>query len=194
MRLVLASASPRRRELLSGICSQFEVVPSEIDETLENGPTPEGVAELALRKARAVAARAGEAVVLAADTLVVLDGTALGKPADPEEARAMLRRLRGREHEVITGVAVVDSRTGREASLAVVSRVRMAAYSDATLDAYVASGAPLDKAGAYAIQDLGGALVERLAGSYANVVGLPVEETRRLLADFGVRVSSPDAP
>ena len=194
MRLVLASASPRRRELLSGICSQFEVVPSEIDETLEDGPTPEGVAELALRKARAVAARAGEAVVLAADTLVVLDGTALGKPADPEEARAMLRRLRGREHEVITGVAVVDSRTGREASLAVVSRVRMAAYSDATLDAYVASGAPLDKAGAYAIQDLGGALVERLAGSYANVVGLPVEETRRLLADFGVRVSSPDAP
>ena len=194
MRLILASASPRRRELLSGICSQFEVVPSEIDETLEDGPTPEGVAELALRKARAVAARAGEAVVLAADTLVVLDGTALGKPADPEEARAMLRRLRGREHEVITGVAVVDSRTGREASLAVVSRVRMAAYSDATLDAYVASGAPLDKAGAYAIQDLGGALVERLAGSYANVVGLPVEETRRLLADFGVRVSSPDAP
>ena len=194
MRLILASASPRRRELLSGICSQFEVVPSEIDETLEDGPTPEGVAELALRKARAVAARAGEAVVLAADTLVVLDGTALGKPADPEEARAMLRRLRGREHEVITGVAVVDSRTGREASLAVVSRVRMAAYSDATLDAYVASGAPLDKAGAYAIKDLGGALVERLAGSYANVVGLPVEETRRLLADFGVRVSSPDAP
>ena len=169
-------------------------MPSEIDETLEDGPTPEGVAELALRKARAVAARAGEAVILAADTLVVLDGTALGKPADPEAARAMLRRLRGREHEVITGVAVVDTRTGREASLAVVSRVRMAAYSDATLDAYVASGAPLDKAGAYAIQDLGGALVERLAGSYANVVGLPVEETRRLLADFGVRVSSPDVP
>jgi septum formation protein len=192
--LVLASASPRRRELLSGICSQFEVVPSEIDEALDGGPTPEAVAGLALRKARVVAARAGEAVVLAADTVVVLDGAALGKPADPEEARAMLRRLRGREHKVITGVAVVDSRTGREASLAVVSRVRMAVYSDTTLEGYVASGAPLDKAGAYAIQDLGGALVERLVGSYTNVVGLPVEETRRLLADFGVRVSSPDAP
>ena len=191
---MLASASPRRRELLSGICSQFEVVPSEIDEALDDGPTPEAVAGLALRKARVVAARAGEAVVLAADTVVVLDGAALGKPADPEEARAMLRRLRGREHKVITGVAVVDTRTGREATRAVASRVRMAAYSDATLDSYVASGAPLDKAGAYAIQDLGGALVENFAGSYTNVVGLPVEETRGLLAELGVPVSEPAGP
>jgi septum formation protein len=194
MRLVLASASPRRRELLSGISPQFEVVPSAIEETLEGGPAPAAVARLALRKARAVAARAVEAVVVAADTVVVLDGTALGKPADAREARAMLRRLRGREHEVITGVAVVDSRTGREASISVVSQVRMAGYSDATLEAYVATGAPLDKAGAYAIQDLGGALVERLAGSYTNVVGLPVEETRRLLAEFGVPVSEPAGP
>jgi septum formation protein len=194
VRVVLASASPRRRELLRQICPEFEVVPSEIVETLPGGPTPEAVARLALAKARAVAARARGAVVLAADTLVVLAGDALGKPAGPEEARAMLRRLRGREHEVITGVAVVDTRTGREAARAVVSRVRMASYSDATLDAYVASGAPLDKAGAYAIQDLGGALVERLAGSYTNVVGLPVEETRRLLAEFGVPVSAPAGP
>jgi len=194
VRLVLASASPRRRELLRSIAPQFEVVPSEIEETLEDGPAPVAVARLALRKARAVAARVREAVVLAADTVVILDGAALGKPADAREARAMLRRLRGREHEVITGVAVLDSRTGREASTSVVSRVRMAAYSDATLEAYVATGAPLDKAGAYAIQDLGGALVERLAGSYTNVVGLPVEETRWLLAEFGVPVSAPAEP
>ncbi|OLB07029.1 MAG: septum formation protein Maf [Candidatus Rokubacteria bacterium 13_2_20CM_69_15_1] len=194
MRLVLASASPRRRELLRSIAPQFEVVPSEIEETLEDAPAPVAVARLALRKARAVAARVREAVVLAADTVVILDGAALGKPADAREARAMLRRLRGREHEVITGVAVLDSRTGREASTSVVSRVRMAAYSDATLEAYVATGAPLDKAGAYAIQDLGGALVERLAGSYTNVVGLPVEETRWLLAEFGVPVSAPAEP
>jgi len=194
VRLVLASASPRRRELLKSIAPQFEVVPSEIEETLEDGPAPVAVARLALRKARAVAARVREAVVLAADTVVILDGAALGKPADAREARAMLRRLRGREHEVITGVAVLDSRTGREASTSVVSRVRMAAYSDATLEAYVATGAPLDKAGAYAIQDLGGALVERLAGSYTNVVGLPVEETRWLLAEFGVPVSAPAEP
>ncbi len=170
------------------------MVPSEIEETLWGEPTPEAVAGLALRKARAVAVRAEGAVVLAADTLVVLDGVAFGKPAGPEEARAMLRRLCGREHEVITGVAVVDTRTGREATRAVVSRVRLAASPDATLDSYVASGAPLDKAGAYAIQDLGGALVERLAGSYTNVVGLPVEETRRLLAEFGVPVSEPAGP
>jgi len=194
VRLVLASASPRRRELLKSIAPQFEVVPSEIEETLEDAPAPVAVARLALRKARAVAARVREAVVLAADTVVILDGAALGKPADAREARAMLRRLRGREHEVITGVAVLDSRTGREASTSVVSRVRMAAYSDATLEAYVATGAPLDKAGAYAIQDLGGALVERLAGSYTNVVGLPVEETRWLLAKFGVPVSAPAEP
>src|SRR5207247_11359430 len=110
--LVLASASPRGRALLSGICSQFEVVPSEIDEALDDGPTPEAVAGLALRKARVVAARAGEAVVLAADTVVVLDGAALGKPADAEEARAMLRRLPGRGPRVITGAAVLDAGPG----------------------------------------------------------------------------------
>ena len=170
------------------------MVPSEIEETISGEPTPEAVAGLALRKARAVAVRAEGAVVLAADTLVVLGGVAFGKPAGAEEARAMLRRLRGREHQVITGVAVLDTRTGREATRAVVSRVRLAASSDATLDSYVASGAPLDKAGAYAIQDLGGALVERLTGSYTNVVGLPVEETRRLLAGFGVPVSEPAGP
>ena len=170
------------------------MLPSAIEETLAGRPTPEAVARLALTKARAVAARAQGAVVLAADTLVVLDGDALGKPAGPEEARAMLRRLRGREHEVITGVAVVDTRTSREAARSVVSRVRMASYSDATVDTYVASGAPLDKAGAYAIQDLGGALVAQLVGSYTNVVGLPLDETRRLLAEFGVPVSAPAGP
>ncbi len=170
------------------------MVPSEIEETLETRPTPEAVARLAARKARAVAARVGDGVVLGADTVVVLEGEALGKPAGPEEARAMLRRLRGREHEVITGLAVIDAARGREASRAVVSRVLMARYSDATVDAYVASGAPLDKAGAYAIQDLGGALVARCTGSYTNVVGLPVEETRELLAGFGVPVSAPPGP
>jgi septum formation protein len=180
--------------LLRTIAPRFDVVPSEIEEVLDEGPAPAAVARLALRKARAVAKRVREAVVLGADTVVLVDGAALGKPADAVEARATLRRLRGREHEVITGVAVVDSRSGREASISVVSRVRMAAYSDATLEAYVATGAPLDKAGAYAIQDLGGTLVERLAGSYTNVVGLPVEETRRLLAEFGVPLSAPAEP
>jgi len=170
------------------------VIPSEIEETMGGGPTPDAVAGLALRKARAVAARVGAAIVLAADTIVVIDGLALGKPSGPEEARAMLVRLRGRPHEVVTSVAVVDAAAGRGASTTVVSRVLMAAYPDATIEAYVASGSPLDKAGAYAIQDLDGSLVDGLVGSYTNVVGLPVEATRRLLEGFGVAVSEPARP
>ncbi len=194
MRLVLASASPRRRELLRQICPEFDVVPSEIDETLDGGPTVEAVARLALRKARAGAAHAPSAIVLAADTVVVIDGMALGKPAGAQEARAMLMRLRGRAHEVVTGVAVVEAGAGREASTTVVSRVLMASYADTTIEAYVASGAPLDKAGGYAIQDLDGRLVDALVGSYTNVVGLPLEATRRLLEEFGVAVSERAAP
>ncbi len=162
------------------------MIPSDIDELLEGGPTLDAVAGLALRKARAVAGRVGAGVVLAADTVVVIDGVVLGKPLGPDEARGMLVRLRGRQHEVITGVAVVDAGTGRADSTTAVSRVLMAGYPDATIEAYVASGAPFDKAGAYAIQDLNGALVDGVVGSYTNVVGLPVEATRRLLEGFGV--------
>ena len=161
------------------------MIPSAVDETLDPGKVADAVAGLALRKARAVAGRVGVGVVLAADTVVVIDGIALGKPAKPEEAREMLVRLRGRAHEVITGVAVVDAETGRSASTTAVSRVLMAAYPDATIAAYVATGSPFDKAGGYAIQDLNGALVDGVVGSYTNVVGLPVEATRHLLAEFG---------
>jgi septum formation protein len=140
-----------------------------------------------------VAARVRQGVVLGADTVVVIDGLALGKPAGPDDARAMLRRLRDREHQVITGVAVVDALTGRSQTAAVVSRVRMAAYGETEIDAYVATGEPLDKAGAYAIQGRGSALVAGLQGSFSNVVGLPLEETARLLAAFGLAVSAPPA-
>jgi septum formation protein len=192
--VVLASASPRRRELLRRIVPEFEVVPSEIEEALDRGAMTEAVSGLALRKARAVAARVGTGVVLAADTIVVIDGEALGKPSGPEEAHAMLVRLRGRPHEVLTGVALVAAETARAQSTTVVSRVLMAAYSDATIEAYVASSSPLDKAGAYAIQDLQGTLVDGIVGSYTNVVGLPVEATRRLLERFGVAVSERSGP
>jgi septum formation protein len=186
MRLIMASRSPRRRELLRRIWAEFEVIPSDIDETLEPGPIGEAVGGLALRKGRAVARRVGLGVVLAADTVVVIDGVVLGKPVGVEEATGMLVRLRGRLHEVVTGVAVVDAETGRSASETAVSRVLMAAYSDSMIADYVASGSPFDKAGGYAIQDLGGALVDGVIGSYTNVVGLPVEATRRLLERFGV--------
>jgi septum formation protein len=190
-RLILASASPRRRELLASLGLSFDVVPSDVDETLEAVPLAEAVARLALRKARVVAGLRPTAVVLAADTLVVIDGRDLGKPAGPADARAMLRTLRGRTHEVMTGVAVVDATTGRHATDTVISRVTMTAYDDAAIDAYVAGGEPLDKAGAYAIQGAGGALVAGLEGSRSNVVGLPLAATAALLRRFGVAVSAP---
>ena len=168
-------------------------MPSDLEETLAPGPLAEAVARLALDKARAVAARVREGIVLGADTVVTIDGEPLGKPADPDDARRMLRRLRGREHEVITGVAVVDVRTGRAERTTVTSRVRMADYDERALEAYVATGEPLDKAGAYAIQGAGGALVAGYEGSYSNVVGLPLAETARLLTAFGVAVSAPPA-
>ena len=168
-------------------------MPSGLDETLAAGSPRDAAASLALDKARAIARRVGQGVVLGADTIVVIDGELLGKPAGPDEARAMLRRLRGREHEVITGVAVVDARTGRSDTVSVVSRVRMADYGEAEIAAYVASGEPLDKAGAYAIQARGAALVAGLEGSLSNVVGLPLAETARLLAAFGVQLSDPPA-
>jgi len=177
--------------LLASLGVPFEAVPSDADETLDAVPLPEAVARLALRKARVVAGSHPTAVVLGADTVVVIDGRSLGKPADQDDARAMLRTLRGRSHEVMTGVAVVDAATGRFAVDTVISRVTMAAYGDEAIDAYVAGGEPLDKAGAYAIQGAGGALVAGLEGSRSNVVGLPLSATAALLRRFGVAVIAP---
>ena len=131
--------------------------------------------------------------MLGADTIVVVDGEALGKPSDRADAAAMLRRLRGRAHEVMTGVAVVEATTGATAVRTVTSRVTMRAYSEAEIAGYVATDEPLDKAGAYAIQGVGGALVAGLDGSRSNVVGLPLAATAALLRRFGVAVSEPAA-
>ena len=187
--VVLGSASPRRRELLQLILDDFEVRPSAIDETLAAGPLRDAVAGVALAKARAVALATPGAVVIGADTIVTVEGAVFGKPVDAADARTMLHRLRGRWHEVITGVAVVAA--GRETSTSVVSRVLMAAADDETIDEYVRSGEPLDKAGAYAIQGVGGRLITGLVGSYTNVVGLPLEETAELLRAAGVAVRTP---
>ena len=170
------------------------MIPSSIDESLEPGPLPRAIARLAERKAMAVAAKVPDAVVLGADTMVVIDGDALGKPLDVAEAAAMLRRLRGREHEVITGVAVVTPRDGRVLRETAVSRVFMARYSDELIERYTASGATRDKAGSYAVQDLDGQLVDVVVGSYSNVVGLPLELTARLLREAGVALSGPASP
>ena len=142
---------------------------------------------VALAKARAVARQqASPAVVLGADTEVVLDGRYLGKPADIPDALRMLRALRGRTHEVVTAVALVEAPGGREETAAVVTRVTMTNATDEDLAAYVATGEPLDKAGAYAVQGRGSLLIDRIDGCYTNVVGLPVETTRRLLQRWGL--------
>ena len=145
------------------------------------------MAAVALDKARAVAREwtGGPAVVLGADTEVVLDGRYLGKPRDAADAARMLRALSGRTHEVVTGLALVDAPSGREETLAVTTRVTMIDAGDEEIAAYVATGEPLDKAGAYAVQGLGARLVARVDGCFTNVVGLPVETTRRLLERWG---------
>lgn len=187
--IVLASASPRRRELLTSIGLTFTVDPADVDEeTLSDlDPLQQAVA-LAELKAEYVARRHGEALVIGADTIVTIDGMALGKPQDDEDARRMLRMLSGRTHEVITGVAVVDAATNRAASEAERTLVTFRTLSEDEIARYVASGEPMDKAGAYAIQGLGALLVSRIVGCYPNVVGLPLVTLARLLQPFGVVV------
>jgi MAF protein len=188
--LVLASASPRRRELLAALGVSFEVCPSPEEERPTASEAAAMVRELALSKAQAVAALLpggplSRSAVLGADTTVVLDGQSLGKPADATEARSMLRALRGRSHEVYTGVAVVSGDVASPALVEhVVTRVEMRAYSDGEIERYVASGSPFDKAGGYAIQDRDFAPVERLEeldGCQCSVIGLPLWTARRLL-------------
>ena len=166
------------------LLDDFEVRPSAVDEALAPGPVADAVTRLALDKARAVASAVPDAVVVGADTVVVIDRDVYGKPGGAEEARVMLRRLSGRWHQVVTGLAVVAP--GGTSTTAVVSRVLISRLTDAEIDAYVGSGEPLDKAGAYAIQGFGGRLVAGLVGSYTNVIGLPLEATRSLLGAAGV--------
>jgi septum formation protein len=190
--LVLASASPRRRELLSRLEVPFATVPAEIAERLRPGETPREMAErLAREKAEAVAAQLGKTprrVVLGSDTIVVLGDEALGKPRDPEHAVALLRKLSGRTHLVMTGIAVIESDTGRARSRVVESRVTLREADDAELRDYVATGESLDKAGAYALQGAGRRFVAGVEGSESNVIGLPLEETLEMLRDAGVEI------
>lgn len=182
--LVLASASPRRRDLLSQLGLRFTVAAADLDETPLAGEAADAyVLRLARAKARAVAGRFPGAWVLAADTTVALGSELLGKPADAAEARQMLSRLSGRAHSVYTGVALA----GRaEADTVVRSGVTFRTLTAGEIDWYVGTGEPLDKAGAYAVQGRGGFLVASVDGSPTNVIGLPLGETLELLARAGV--------
>jgi septum formation protein len=178
--LLLASASPRRAELLAAAGISFETLAVDLDEAVLPGEAPEAhVRRLAEAKARAALARRASALVLGADTVVVLDGRILGKPRDAGDARAMLEALAGRDHQVLTGVALVSA----EASAFEVAHTRVwfAPMTAPEIDDYIRSGEPMDKAGAYGIQGLASRYVERIEGSYTNVVGLPVALVVRML-------------
>lgn len=190
--LILASSSPRRRELIQMLGLPVRLRACDVDESVEPGTKPAAmVEELAERKAAASqeAAESGEdGIVIGSDTIVVVDDRILGKPRDREEAARMLRGLQGRAHEVYTGVACIDLRTKVVLVRHRVTRVWMKPLTERQLDGYVATGEPDDKAGAYAVQGLGATLVERIEGDYFNVVGLPVSLLSDMLGELGVEV------
>jgi nucleoside triphosphate pyrophosphatase len=188
--VILASASPRRRELLASLGLRVLVMPTDVAEPLQPGVAPKELAMLhAKTKADAALARIHQSVMIAADTIVDVDGRAFGKPSDPLHARAMLRELSGREHVVHTAFCVADGATGRRLDRCASTRVRFATLSDDEIDAYVASGEPLDKAGAYGIQGRGAALVESIDGDFYTVMGFPLGMFVRSLAELDLRLA-----
>jgi len=189
-KLVLASASPQRKELLAKLGLKFEVEPSNYEE--EAPPSTISPHDLAkqnsLAKARAVAAKYQGAIVIAADTIGVFQGKILGKPHTEAEAKKMLKILSGRSHLVITGFTIIDDESGKTISKSVATKVYFRKLTPKEIDAYIKTGEPLDKAGAYAIQGLGSIIVEKIEGDYFNVIGLPLSALAESLKEFGVKV------
>jgi len=183
--IILASASPRREELLRRIVKAFRIVPSRIDESLIREKNPARFAETAaVLKAEDVGGRYPDAIVLAADTIVCLGNRIFGKPGDREDAAATLEALSGRRHRVITAVVLYQKNAGRRATALETTFVRFRTLSREAIDRYLASGSFADKAGSYAVQEVGDAFIESLEGDYDNVVGLPVGKVRELLQRF----------
>jgi septum formation protein len=184
MRLVLASASPRRADLLRAAGIAFDVFPVDVDERFRNGEKPEhAVARLAEAKANVAAASHPDAIILGADTTVVIRGQALAKPVDAADAARMLRLLSGRTHEVLTGVCLYGQ--GRRLLHVEPTRVRMARLGESEIAWYVSTGEPFDKAGGYAVQGFASRFIEGIDGSYSNVVGLPISSVYELLKELG---------
>lgn len=174
-KLILASASPRRSDLLRLLGLSFDVVPSHVSEAMDRSiPPADYVQEISGRKARAVAARFKREIVIGADTVVVLDGDILEKPAGEDDAIRMLSRLSGKTHRVFTGLTLIDSGTGRSLRDVAMTDVAMRPLTPAEIQLYVQSGEPMDKAGAYAVQGRAAAFVQSISGCFYNVVGLPI--------------------
>lgn len=186
--IILASNSPRRLTLLRQIGIEPLVIPSHVPEEVREGETPEDAAlRLAIAKAREVAGKLRDGLVIGADTIVVVDSRQLGKPGSEEEAKKMLRLLSNRTHTVITGLAVIDAGAGDVKTTIARTKVRFKKLSEEEIDAYVATGDPMDKAGAYGIQGRAAAFIEGIEGCYSNVVGLPLSEVMDILKSFGFK-------
>ena len=184
--LILASASPRRAELLQRLKLKFRIIPSDATEVLDEQLSPLELCQLnAHFKARAVAKKNPDSLVLGADTLVFLDGEIMGKPASRADAQRMLARLQGQTHQVVTGVSLIHLRTHRESMFATSTDVTFRSLTAGQINDYIAKVNPLDKAGAYAIQEHGDMIVAEIFGSYSNVIGLPVEKLGDELASWG---------
>ncbi len=182
---ILASGSPRRKQLLQKLGLEFEVLVSEVDESFEAGRRPSNVAEdISARKAKAISPMRPEAITLAADTIVLLDGNILGKPTDADDAVRMLQKLSNKVHTVLTGLTLAHPASGRQFTSHEETSVFFADMTQGEIEGYVATGSPMDKAGAYGIQDDHGALfVARLEGDYYNVVGLPLFKMYTMLKE-----------
>ena len=192
-RLILASESPRRKELLFSLGLSFDIKVSGINESRKPHESPPSTAErLAVMKAQAVAANEESGVVLAADTVIDLSGVFLGKPENENDAFRILSEISGHTHDVITGVAAIDSESGKVLSSVVITKVTMTAFGPAETEEYIKSGEPTDKAGAYAIQGIGNRLVESISGCYNNVVGFPLCEVIVLLRRLGLSLEKTD--
>lgn len=187
--LILASNSPRRKELLRQIGLDFRTDPADLDERMLPNEAPEAYAiRAAIDKAQVVAQRTDAGIIIAADTIVVLDDMVLGKPLNSQDAFRMLSLLSGRMHRVITGLALVDAATGKTLTKSEETRVWFRSLTQDEIAAYVSTGEPLDKAGAYGIQEKGALLVEKIEGCYFNVVGLPLALLAQMLENFGLRL------
>ena len=193
--IILASASPRRKELLEKINLKFEVDASDCEEDTNPGLEPEElVRQLSIKKAKSVAARHKNAIIITADTIGVMGDKILGKPQTENEASKMLQTISGKSHLVITGFSILDPNTNKIFTGTVNTRVYIKKLTGHEIDAYVKTGEPLDKAGAYAIQGIGAVIVEKIEGDYYNVMGLPLNALTEALKEFGINIWRNNTP
>jgi septum formation protein len=188
-KIILASTSPRRKEIFAKIKLPFEIQESNYEENMNLKMPPEKLAEyLSAGKAKAVAEKNSNAIIIAADTFVVYDDRPLGKPKTAERAKEMLEMLSGKEHEILTGVTIMDADSGKTISFHDATKVFMKELSPDIIDAYIKTGEPIDMAGAYALQEIGALLIEKVEGDFFNAMGLPLKRLVEELKHFGVEV------